>query len=69
MKFDVEYDLEKQEAIVQTLWDLLGDHQNSDHDVKQCRDDGMTITANQQALGKALTAILEIFGLTEVEVQ
>jgi len=64
-----QYDLEKQEAIVVILWDLLGDHQNSDHDVRQPRDDGMTITANQRALSKALTAILEIFGLREVEVQ
>jgi hypothetical protein len=63
------YDLEKQELIVRILWDFLGDHQNSDHDVKQCRDDGMTITANQRALSKALLAILEIVGLSEVEVQ
>jgi hypothetical protein len=67
-----QYDLEKQEAIVEILWTLLGDHQNfdnSDHDAKQCRDDGATITANLQAMGKALTGILEIFGLSEVEVQ
>jgi len=63
------YDLEKQEAIVGILWDLLGDHQNSDHDVRQPRDDGMTITANQRALSKALLAILEVVGLSEVEVQ
>lgn len=64
-----QYDLEKQEAIVGILWSLLGDHQNSDHDARQCRDDGMTITGNLQALGKALTGILEVFGLSEVEVQ
>jgi hypothetical protein len=64
-----QYNLEKQEAIVGILWSFLGDHQNSDHDVKQCRDDRMTITANLQALGKALTAILEVVGLSEVEVQ
>ena len=64
-----KYDLEKQEAIVGILWSLLGDHQSSDHNAKQCRDDGTTITANLQAVGKALTGILEICGLREVEVQ
>jgi hypothetical protein len=63
------HDLEKQEVIVGILWAFLGDNQNSDHDAKQCRDDGMTITANVQALNKALTGILEIFRLREVEVQ
>lgn len=64
-----KYDLEKQEAIVGILWSFLGDHQNSDHNARQCRDDGMTITAHLQALSKALTGILELFGLSEVEVQ
>ena len=68
-EMEKKHDLEKQEAIVAILWSLLGAHQNSDHDVRQCRDDGTTITANLQALGKALTGILEVFGLSEVEVQ